>query len=472
MDNNLDPINDDAKPVTEDGVRIEKFGINNEVQGVVLVMPNTLWQVIDPKPTYPITGTFEVYYEPSLNIREIVPEKTQTEIELKIYGIGFDGQNIANNKIVFKGLNVGEEYQVTPESVGINPENPSEQLMIAKIPKETITGNIYVKVYIQVLENKSNEVLLTIIPKIDSLSKTKGEHGDNITITGSGLAPSPTVKFEKTTATVTVVNQNTLTVTVPDIAAGIYPVTVTVGGEISNAVNFKVIVVVPLVIALDPSPPPGEEDTNRNYGAPGDRVNIVTSPELELSTHLADYELKFGGYSAGILSANNENRGGTIYTVIRTTVPAEIPQDLGFINTPITLFNKDTNVLSNAIDFMTGGLPTPEIQDGKIRVSGDRYTYWDSWWKTVMPGSGYSIGYLWQVYQNGIIVENYYYTNWFNNWAGNTWYPSSYRGNTGFTIRVQARTSTWWGGETRSRWSPHYPLQCYQLHPNDYPCIY
>src|SRR3989339_646190 len=125
---------------------------------------------------------------------------------------------MANNKIVFKGLNVGEEYQVTPESVGINPENPSEQLMIAKIPKETITGNIYVKVYIQVLENKSNEVLLTIIPKIDSLSKTKGEHGDNITITGSGLAPSPTVIFEKTTATVTVVNQNTLTVTVPDIA--------------------------------------------------------------------------------------------------------------------------------------------------------------------------------------------------------------------------------------------------------------
>ena len=82
-------------------------------------------------------------------------------------------------------------------------------------------------------------------PAITSLSPTSGAVGASVTISGSNFGATQgtsAVRFGTTNATVTAWSNTNVLVAVPNLAPGTYPVTVTVGGRVSNTSNFLVTV--------------------------------------------------------------------------------------------------------------------------------------------------------------------------------------------------------------------------------------
>jgi endoglucanase len=80
-------------------------------------------------------------------------------------------------------------------------------------------------------------------PTISSINPTSAAPGASITITGtnfSATANANTVRFGTATGMVTAASSTSLSVTVPNIAAGAVNVTVSVNGVTSNAVSFTV----------------------------------------------------------------------------------------------------------------------------------------------------------------------------------------------------------------------------------------
>ncbi|MBI1748101.1 MAG: IPT/TIG domain-containing protein [Acidobacteria bacterium] len=80
-------------------------------------------------------------------------------------------------------------------------------------------------------------------PGLISLSTTSGGPGNLVTLNGtgfSGVAAQNSVRFDLTGATITSASTTSLTVLVPDIPSRRYSVTVTVGGQSSNGLDFEV----------------------------------------------------------------------------------------------------------------------------------------------------------------------------------------------------------------------------------------
>lgn len=80
-------------------------------------------------------------------------------------------------------------------------------------------------------------------PSITSLSITSGTTGTTLTVDGNnfhGTIPGNTLKFGTVNATVTAASTTQLTATVPAGTFGTEAVTVTVGGQTSNSINFDV----------------------------------------------------------------------------------------------------------------------------------------------------------------------------------------------------------------------------------------
>ncbi|MES2934420.1 MAG: IPT/TIG domain-containing protein [Pseudomonadota bacterium] len=90
----------------------------------------------------------------------------------------------------------------------------------------------------------SNAAVFTVtspvLPSITSLNPTSGLAGSSVTISGANLGSTGTVKFGTTNATWSVWSANSITVTVPALAAGASNVTVTNTVGTSNAVAFTV----------------------------------------------------------------------------------------------------------------------------------------------------------------------------------------------------------------------------------------
>ena len=78
-------------------------------------------------------------------------------------------------------------------------------------------------------------------PAISSITPNSGEPGTVVTIAGSTFGSSPTVNFGSTAATVSSATATSISTTVPSgLAAGAVNVSVTAGGQTSNAVSFTV----------------------------------------------------------------------------------------------------------------------------------------------------------------------------------------------------------------------------------------
>ncbi|HEU5135109.1 MAG TPA: IPT/TIG domain-containing protein [Steroidobacteraceae bacterium] len=82
-------------------------------------------------------------------------------------------------------------------------------------------------------------------PQVSSLSPNSGGVGQLVNVNGAGFGTTQgtsTVRFGTTLATVQLWANSNVLVAVPNLAPGTYPVTVTVGGRVSNAMNFLVTV--------------------------------------------------------------------------------------------------------------------------------------------------------------------------------------------------------------------------------------
>jgi len=78
-------------------------------------------------------------------------------------------------------------------------------------------------------------------PSITSISPTSGPEGTTITISGSNFGDSPSVNFGSTSATVANSTASSITTSVPTgLSVGEVDVTVTAGGETSDAITFEV----------------------------------------------------------------------------------------------------------------------------------------------------------------------------------------------------------------------------------------
>jgi len=119
--------------------------------------------------------------------------------------------------------------------------NWSDTQILAPVPSAATTGNVVVSIS-GVVSNGVN-FTVTLPPSITSLSPTSGPAGTSVTITGANFGATKgtsTVTFNGTVATPTSWSDPSIVVPVPN-GATTGNVVVTVGGVISNGVNFTVM---------------------------------------------------------------------------------------------------------------------------------------------------------------------------------------------------------------------------------------
>lgn len=108
-------------------------------------------------------------------------------------------------------------------------------------------------------------------PKLGDMQSVIGQTGDNVTLFGTGLDGSITVKFGTTTASVVSNSYGKATVTVPSMSAGETSVTVTKGASTSNGFTFHVLSGDQNMMIFHPIV----------YTSPGENVYVVGNiPEL------------------------------------------------------------------------------------------------------------------------------------------------------------------------------------------------
>jgi endoglucanase len=112
-------------------------------------------------------------------------------------------------------------------------------------------------------------------PAIGSLSPTSGPVGASLTISGSNFGATQgtsTVRFGTTNASITSWSNTQIVASVPGVPTGTSLVTVTVGGRVSNSVNFNVSTVTQPGYTMSCNPP----SLTVNRGASGSSTCTLT----------------------------------------------------------------------------------------------------------------------------------------------------------------------------------------------------
>jgi len=185
----------------------------------------------------------------------------------------------------------------------------------------------------------SNSATFTVVdllpvPAISSLSPPSGGAGLAINVNGTAFGTTQgtsTVRFGTTVATVLLWANTNVLVTVPDLAPGTYPVTVTVGGRVSNPTNFLVI-------------PQRLNSVTPNTANPGASVTLAG---VGFGATQGTSTVNFGSTNATVTSWNNSQ--------IVATVP-NVP-----VNTAVGLTVTVNGVASNAVNFLVTSPVPPAI---------------------------------------------------------------------------------------------------------------
>lgn len=102
-----------------------------------------------------------------------------------------------------------------------------------------------------------------VVPSISTIDPSRGPVGTTVTIGGQNFGDAPatgSVAFSNAAATVSSWSVNEIRAVVPDAFPGDYQVTVTVEGESSNAVTFRVTLVPAVYVHNDPRGEPSSVD--------------------------------------------------------------------------------------------------------------------------------------------------------------------------------------------------------------------
>jgi IPT/TIG domain len=97
---------------------------------------------------------------------------------------------------------------------------------------------------------QSGSLTVRVRPVIANLNPTSGAPGTVVTVDGTGFAPGASVSFDNQAVAATFISSTRLTASVPNVAPGARNVTVAVGGQTSQAVNFQALAGPPQPILL------------------------------------------------------------------------------------------------------------------------------------------------------------------------------------------------------------------------------
>jgi endoglucanase len=176
---------------------------------------------------------------------------------------------------------------------------------------------------------------VTPAPAISSITPASAAAGATATIAGtnfSATASANTVMFGTAAATVSAATATSITVTVPNIAAGAVNVTVAVSGKTSNAVSFTVNGVAtptPTITSLAPA-----------SGAPATSITISGT---NFSTTANANTVNFGAATATVTAATA--------TSLHVTVPG---MAAGVVNVTVSVAGKISNAASFTVTGATG----------------------------------------------------------------------------------------------------------------------
>ena len=194
-------------------------------------------------------------------------------------------------------------------------------------------------------------------PLLASVTPSHALAGAAVTIAGSNLGAAQgtsTLKFGATSAAITSWSDTAIVCTVPALAPGATTVTVTVGGQTSNAFAFTVDAPAPLLASVTPS-----------HALAGAAVTIAGS---NLGAAQGTSTLKFGATSAAITSWSD--------TAIVCTVPALAP---GATTVTVTVGGQTSNAFAFTVDApagapqITGLTPTHGLPGASVVVTGSGF---------------------------------------------------------------------------------------------------
>jgi len=224
------------------------------------------------------------YNNTKLTIDSIVPANGTAGTPVHIYGTGFS-LHTTDNKVNFNGVQASIDSSA-PNTIGV---------LLAYAPVNGKTGNV------SVMNGKDSTTgpvftYAILAPHILSVSPAAGNPLITITITGNNFspdAPKDIVSFNNVNAVVISADANSLQVQVPLPPAypqESIPVTVTVNGVMSNAVQFQYLNYVPSITAINPT-----------SGIAGTQVTITGNNFL---TDPSNMTVSFNGTKAAFVSAS------------------------------------------------------------------------------------------------------------------------------------------------------------------------
>ena len=226
---------------------------------------------------------------------------------MQVYGTGFSP--IASENIVRFGLTNATVISSSNTHLGLN------------VPAVPATGPLSISVLTKNVIS-SNEIPFTILPRITNLSPPSGGAGITLTINGKGFSTTPAsniIKFNNTTVATQTASTTQLTCIVP-YNVETSPVTVTVGGLVTNAVMFQMMVTL---------------STSQPSTAGGGEIIQVIGNGFDGAT--GNNSITFGGVPGTVLSADF------------STLTAEVP--MGLTAGATTLVVTTNGNASNSIPF-------------------------------------------------------------------------------------------------------------------------
>ena len=238
------------------------------------------------------------------------------------------------------------------------------------VPAGMVAGPVNVVVTVRGMA--SNPFPFTVQHRITSFTPTTGPPGTPFVITGTGFAPTVggnTVTFGTAAATITAATNTEIRGTVPNLAAGPYPVRVTTNGVTTDVGTFTVILM-PVLANIVPDRGPG--------GTPF----VITGTGF--STTVAQNTITFTDTRTGatanatVTSATATQLGGTVpvqlvagpHTVRVTVVGGQQSLPLNFTVTPlITAVTPATAVILQQLQISGTGF-SPTLSDNVVTLNG------------------------------------------------------------------------------------------------------
>lgn len=248
----------------------------------------------------------------------------------------------AGSSVTLTGSNFGATQGTSTVNFGTTTATVtawSATSITATVPT-LATGSVNVTVTVGGNASNSEPFTVVVAPILTSLSSTSGVAGSSVTLTGSNFGATQgtsTVNFGATTATVTAWSAASITVTVPEIAAGSVNITVTVGSYASNAVAYSVTASLG-IFAITP-----------NVGPAGSSVTLTGS--------------NFGA-TQGSSTVNFGSTAATTTAWSDTSITATVPSLAnGAVNVTVTVDGSTSNAVAFSVG-ITAGIPVSSLLMG------------------------------------------------------------------------------------------------------------